>query len=282
MSMKSQKTAAALAGLTLAFAVGGQALAQAPAVPLNAYYADAEHAPLGGYWRPAFGAGPIFMVDGKPLPLHDAKGHQAGFPYKPAWRKVVAARYAADDKGKPYGDPANSCWPAGIFADYLVADPNGMELIQTPGRLEIAFETPSVRWIFYDGREHPTGEDVPYTGKGHSIGHWEGDTLVVDTINVRSEFTFGFNLPHSDKERFTERFKRIDADTLQIDVTFTDPVALTKPVSTTLIYKKADPASIREKLGIEEHWPVKVGPDLVLGPYGKPRKRYGFDLPDPH
>ena len=277
---------ALLAGAVLGLA--GAALAQTAAAPtaphLNAYDADPAHPDIGGLWRPAPGPRVVFKVDGKPLPPADANRHQQGFPYKPAWAKVVQARYAADLKGAPYGNPDNSCWPAGIMDDYLVRDDvDGFELIQTQGRVQMVFEYQnSIRWIYADGRDHPKGDDLDYTIKGDSIGRWDGDAFVVDTIGVRPEFTFGYNLPHSDSVHFVERFRRVDADTLQIDVTITDPVALTRPVTATLMYKRSNPDTLREALCVEENWQKAVGADLVVRPDPRVKKRYGFDLPAVH
>ena len=272
------------AGLVLAFGLAGAVAAQAPAAGprLNEFNGEPGRPEIGGFWRLA--AEPVFRVDGKPLPMRDARGHQLGFPYKPAWREVVTARYAADAKGAPYGDPNASCWPAGTFNEYTVSkDLNGLEIIQTPGRLELIFEyQPAVRWIYADGRPHASGDDLLYTAKGDSIGKWDGDLFEAETIAVRSEFTLGYMLPHSDQAKFIERFKRVDADTLQIDVTITDPVSMTKPVATTLSFKKADPDSMQEKLCLEETLDKVVGPDLVVRADPRVKKRYGFDLPNPH
>ena len=106
--------------------------------------------------------------------------------------------------------------------------------------------------------------------------------FVVDTIHVRPEFTLGYNLPHSDQVHFVERFHRVDPDILQIDVAINDPVALTKPVTATLMYKKSDPSTLREVLCLEENWQKQVGNDLVVRPDPRTKKRYGFDLPNPH
>ena len=278
--------AVGLAVLSLGLALGaGAAVAQTPApapAKTDGFYADPAHANIAGFWRPAPGPRAVFKVGNKVLPPPDAHGHLMGFPYKPAWKKAVDARYAADLKGEPYGDPNDSCWPPGIFGDYLV-DPNGIDVVETPGRVEMDFERQSsVRWIYTDGRGHPTGDDLIPTVKGDSIGHWDGDTLVVDTIGVRGEPTLGYRLPHSDQVHFVERFKRVDPDTLQIDVTITDPQAFTQPVNATLTYKRADIDTIAEQLCLEKNMDKRVDANLVVHPDPRVKKHYGFDLPNPH
>ena len=272
-------------GVALAFAAG-TALAQTPAPAAagktDAFYADAAHANIGGFWRPAPGPRAVFKVGNKILPPPDAHGHLVGLPYRPAWKKAVDARYAADLKGEPYGDPNDSCWPPGTFGDYMV-DPNGVDVVETPGRVELIFERQSsVRWIYTDGRPLPTGDNVIPTVKGDSIGNWDGDTLVAETVNVREEPTLGYRLPHSDQVHFVERFKRLDADTLQIDVTITDPEAFTQPVNATLTYKRADIDSIAETLCLESTMDKRVDANLVVHPDTRVKKHYGYDLPNPH
>ena len=97
-------------------------------------------------------------------------------------------------------------------------------------RLYILFEgnIHSYRQIFMDGRKHP--EDPNPTWYGHSVGHWEGDTLVVDSVGFNDKFWFDFaGHPHTEKLRVTERFRRPDLGHLEYDVTIDDPGAYTKP-----------------------------------------------------
>ena len=253
-----------------------------PVRSLPLYYADPGHADIAGFYRQDPAHPPVFIVGGKPLPGRDAHDHQLGLPYKPDWQKALNARYAADLKGLPYGDPNNSCWPPGIVGEYMV-EPNGVEIMETPNLLTLIFERQStMRWIHTDGRPHASGEDVEPTLKGDSIGHWDGDVLVADTTEIRNEPTLGFNLPHSDQLHVVERFKRVDADTLEIHIALTDPQAFTKPVDVALTYKKADPNSIVEKICLEENMGKTVDANLVVHPDTRVKKHYGFDLPNPH
>ena len=85
----------------------------------------------------------------------------------------------------------------------------------------------AIRRIYTDGREHPEG--YPLSFMGHSIGKWEGDTLVVDTMYLRPEtWIDGLGHPHTEELHIVERYKRT-GDVLQIDFTFTDPKAYTRP-----------------------------------------------------
>ena len=285
MSLSSRRLRGPLKLAVAAVLVLGTGAAQAAPASgdlkkTDAYYADPAHPNISGLWRPAPGQRVVFTVEGKTLPGPDEHGHLTSLPYKPAWKAVVDARYAADLKGEPYGDPSDACWPSGTFADYL-ADPSGMKITETAGRVQLLFERQTtVRRIYYDGRKHLEGDYLIPDAKGDSIARWEGDTLVADTIGVRPEFTLGYRLPHSDQVHFVERFRRTAPDTLQIQVTITDPVALAKPVKATLTYKLAFDQPFVEA-NCTDTSDVVIDANLVVRPNTQTnRKHYGFDLPN--
>ena len=142
-----------------------------------------------------------------------------------AWaEKVFKERKAADD-------PEANCLPTGVPR----MAPYPWRMIQTPTHkaethIFILFEgnIHSYRQIFMDGRKHP--DDPDPTWYGHSIGRWEGDTLVVDTIGYNDKFWFDFlGHPHTEQLHTIERFARTDLGTLQWEITIEDPGAYTKP-----------------------------------------------------
>lgn len=120
---------------------------------------------------------------------------------------------------------------------HLHCDPEGMprmmggllEIIQIPGRILILLESDNSRRIIWtDGRALPKDPDP--TWAGYSVGRWEGDTLVVDTIGFDDRsWLNGAGYPHSDAMHITERFRRADNDTLELNTTIEDPKAYTKP-----------------------------------------------------
>ena len=141
-----------------------------------------------------------------------------------------------DHRTDPAGNAANedpnlSCLPSGVPR----MSPYPWRFVQTPTsgpetHIFILFEgnIHSYRQIFMDGRPHLVDPDP--TWYGDSIGRWEGDTLVVDTIGYNDKFWFSFEgHPHSDQLHTVERFSRIDKDTLQWDITIDDPIAYVKP-----------------------------------------------------
>jgi hypothetical protein len=124
-------------------------------------------------------------------------------------------------------DPTLDCFPPGMPLILLVPFP--MEIIQAPDRVIMYFEFGNnVRQIYIDGRAHP--KDPMPTYMGHSVGKWEGDTLIVDTIGLTEKSWLDrAGHPHTDALRIVERIRRVDHDTLQFDLTFDDPKAYIRP-----------------------------------------------------
>jgi hypothetical protein len=248
---------------------------------LDAFYADASAPNIAGFWRPAPGvARQVYtFLDGTPLPLRDDTG-QDGWPYRPEWRAAYEARRAADRAGAPFGDPTASCWPPGLYKAYIAAL-TPLEITQTPGRVQMNHERAfPVRRIFTDGTSHPEGEALEYTLNGHSVGHWDGDTLVVDSVGLRRETTLSTapGLPHSEKLHVVERLTRVDPVTLLIEVILDDPKAMTQPVRTTLLYKLWLDDRMSEEI-CEENNRNQPNADLVVETQIGTHKRYGYDLP---
>jgi len=133
----------------------------------------------------------------------------------------------SNDPVNPTTVSATGCFPPGMPRMYL--QPFPMEIIQTSNRVIMFFEFGHyVRQIWTDGRPHNTA--LGATWLGDSIGHWEGDTLVVDTIGFNDKTWLDrAGHPHSDKLHLTERIHRADQNAMTIDIQVEDPVAYTKP-----------------------------------------------------
>jgi hypothetical protein len=131
-------------------------------------------------------------------------------------------------------DSAN-CLPPGMPG--IMAQPYPMEFLLTPGQVTIVIEAYSmVRHIYTDGRPLPDDPDPNFFGT--SVGHWDQDTLVVETVGFSTMTQIEPHTPHSDKMRISERFHLIDPDTMSIETTLTDPEALTAPYTTNRILKR--------------------------------------------
>jgi hypothetical protein len=140
-------------------------------------------------------------------------------PLQP-WAEQLAKKRMSKD------DPEANCLPAGVPR----MAPYPWKIVQQPKLMVLLFEgnIHTYRQIFMDGRGHP--EDLDPTWYGHSIGKWEGDTLVVDTTGFNDKFWFDFaGHPHTEKLHITERFRRPDYSRLEFEVVIDDPGAYTRP-----------------------------------------------------
>lgn len=134
---------------------------------------------------------------------------------------------------------SEDCLPTGMpnMMRYAFA----FEFLFTPGRVTIILEhdDTSVRRIYTDGRTHSNDPDPSYNGE--SIGHWEGQTLVVHTNAISNQAELIAGVPTSGQATVTERIHLVDRDHLQIDTTVEDPVALLAPWRSTRVYDRTAP-----------------------------------------
>jgi hypothetical protein len=151
-------------------------------------------------------------------------------------RKKVEAAIAADPAHPPVTHQP-LCDPPPFPA---ILTPGMYEWRVTPEETTFISTVGAVRHIYTDGRSHPPKDELWPTLMGDSIGHWEGDTLVVDTIATKrwlymSELS-GFFVQMSDQLHFIERIRMVNHDQMQIDYTVEDPIALTKPIHATILH----------------------------------------------
>ena len=143
--------------------------------------------------------------------------------------KFDAAKPVAGPRAVPgeEGNPSLSCLPDS--PPRLLILPHPFEIVQTPGRTFIFFEEYHAwRMIWTDGR--PLPKDPDPTWLGYSAGHWEGDTFVVDTIGFNDKtWVDGFGNPRSEQMHLTARSRRLNHDTLEMQIIMNDPKAYTKP-----------------------------------------------------
>jgi hypothetical protein len=141
----------------------------------------------------------------------------------------------SNDPTNPTTGSSVGCFPPGVPRIYQ--HPFPMEIIQIPGRVMIIYEFDHyVRQIYTDGREHD--KNLPASWMGDSIGHWEGDTLVVDTVNFNDKTWLDRGgHPHSDQLHLVERIHRVPPDILKIDLTVEDPKAYTKTWTAALFFQ---------------------------------------------
>lgn len=160
----------------------------------------------------------------------------------PPWNAKAAAQAAEMAAEEKAGRPPPifvDCLPEGMPSWMLVTH-NAMEFAFTPGRVTMLGESDGgrIRRIYTDGRSHP--DEPEPTFHGHSIGHWEGDTLVVDTVAVLPQVYIAVSeavgVPNNGDMHIIERIHLEGADILHDDLEIIAPKVLTKPWKTTRIY----------------------------------------------
>jgi hypothetical protein len=165
-----------------------------------------------------------------------------------------AQRYKSVDMAK---NPNGFCLPPG--PSRALTGPSPFQIVQSAGAVAILFENHFVyRLIYTDGTKHP--EDIgDYPAfMGHSIGRWEGDTLVVDTIGIKERTWLDSNgLEHSDKLHLTERLRKTGPDTIHYSVTYDDPVFFTKPWTFDLDFKRLKDTRLIEYVCTENEQDLK-------------------------
>lgn len=149
---------------------------------------------------------------------------KGGLPFTPWAAALRKERKENNNKDNPDAH----CLPLGLMQLHLHPQPR--KLIQTPGLIVILYEAQAgIRQIFMDGRPLPKNDPDPWW-YGYSIGHWDGDTLVVETTGFRDDVWLDVEgSPLTNTGKMTERFRRLNYGHLEIEVTVEDPKAYTKP-----------------------------------------------------
>ena len=181
----------------------------------------------------------VISVDGSPVAAPEAtvsgsRGPRSGSASEPhiPFLPWSAALYDYNSANESKYDPEGYCMPPG--GPRMMATPYPMEIIQLPEqeRIIMIFEGATHIWreIYMDGRPHPEGDALNPTFLGHSVGRWEGDTLVVDVVGFNETTWIDFfGHPHTDALHLVERFSRPDKNTLRYEATIDDPEAYAAP-----------------------------------------------------
>jgi hypothetical protein len=165
------------------------------------------------------------MRDGKP----DLSGFwvaggpsDLGVPEFEDWAEALYRKHRADDLKDA---PTAHCWPSGIVWAATMATPQ--RAVHSPGLLAMFSEGQLPRQIFLDGRSHPS--DLYPTWLGHSVGRWDEDTLVVDTVGFNDKTWLDMNgHPHTEMMHVVERYRRPDLGHLELELTVDDSKTLKK------------------------------------------------------
>ena len=167
-------------------------------------------------------------IGGSPLGGNLGRGLPGGLPYQPEAAKLARERRADDSRD----DPHVRCLPDNPPRAWTL--PHLTKAVHTPKLLVLLYEVNAMyRQIFIDGRPLPA--DMNPTWNGYSIGHWEGDTLVVQTAGFRDNLWIDTGgSPMSDVAKMTERIRRPNYGTLELEITIDDPKNYTKPFTVNM------------------------------------------------
>jgi hypothetical protein len=197
--------------LKIAFAIAAAAVASE---------AQQKHPDLNGVWQ-----GPYTPDLSRSLPPGET------IPFTP----YGAERFKKVD---PADNPDGLCLPVGPARGFQ--SPAPFQLVQNDSVLAVLFENQRIfRIIYLDGTSHPEDIDDYPEWMGHSVGHWEGNKLVVDTVGINERTwldTAGHE--HSARLRLTETFEKTGPDTIHYTVTFEDPVFFTRPWTSVRDFKR--------------------------------------------
>jgi hypothetical protein len=201
--------------------------ADASKLPGGTWASIAQLPDLNGVWEMTFGG--------------RRSGAQGAGDFGPLQQFSLTPAYLAMQKefqaSPPHDSPMANCVPPGMPG--IMSQPYPIEILYTPGMVTVIAEAfMQVRHIYTDGRAHPDDPDLTYNG--NSIGHWDGDTLVVDSVGFTKDTPLGMNMgiKHSDKMHIVERFHLRDPKTLEIATTIDDSEALAKPWTRTVVYAR--------------------------------------------
>jgi len=237
-----------LAGLVIAWAGTGVAQAQWDPYPMRNVPRTADgKVDLNGATPKASDGKPdlsgFYMPTDIRYLLNLASAMKADeIPLTPWGKQVYQERI--DNNGKDH--PGVSCLPSGIPEKLNI--PDGLKVVQTPDLLVFLYESRTIyRQVFLDGR--PLPKNAQPSWMGYSVGHWEGDTLVVETIGQNGQTWLDMKgLPSTETLKVTERYSRPKVGTVNIDVTIDDPKAFTKPWNVKLAWRLVPDTDLIESI----------------------------------
>jgi len=190
-------------------------------------------------------------------------------PWKPEIQKQYQHMVDEENAGRPFL-VLGHCLPHGMPSWMLITH-NAFELLVTPGRITLLGEGDGnrMRRIYMDGRPHP--DDPDPTLHGHSIGRWDGDTLVVDTVAIAPQAYIATGeaagIPNNGDMHIVERIHLPKPDLMADDLEITAPKVLARPWKTTRLFRRYP----------QRHYEIVEGEcaqeDLVPG-----KDRYGNDI----
>jgi hypothetical protein len=246
-----------LAGAALLVAAGAAQAQDPPApgsfeVPRAAGYAEVTEWPdWSGVWYPDW----TLLFSGR---------ERANPKLTPAAQAAYDAYLESIRENGPNQEAQAMCLPPGIPG--VMQQPYPIEIVYSPGRVTILTEAyEQVRRVYMDGRPLPEDPDLFFNG--NSVGHWDGDTLVIDTVGLSPHTNIVPGLPHTEKSRIRERLFLQAPGQLIDEVTITNPDVLTEPFVVRIAYRLDNSFPIREYVCAENNRlrPGDHGANIDLG-----------------
>jgi len=198
---------------------------------------------LSGVWR-----GDKYGYNGTVVPPLTPEGQKKFDSYRPSYGLTKGTRDAEQKTEIPIGrrrsippaqgnDPVGACNPLGLIR-LLLYDPSPMEIVQTPERILQFFEwTWDRREVWTDGRAQAKVDEYLPRWNGYSIGRWEGNTFVVNTVGFDDrQWVDHFGYPMSDEAKLEERWRRTGASSLELTMILTDPKTYTQPWTSDVVH----------------------------------------------
>jgi hypothetical protein len=191
---------------------------------------------LSGIWTNSdYKRADVFDVRSNVLRTADAKLP----PLQPWAAKLLEERIKAGEAGHPFATTKSRCLPSGVPA-MMFGPALPIQILETPGQVILLNEELAYFRIIRLNVKHVPDPDPSYMGD--SVGHWEGGTLVVDTIGLTDRTTLdGIGMPHSDALHVVERFRRVAPALIEIRFTIDDPKTFTRAWTTTTHFKPTPP-----------------------------------------
>ena len=221
-------------------------------LPGNARFAEPEEGGRGARG----GNAAAFAAFNAPVPGAPPKPKVSEVPWQP-WAKGVY-----DYRLQNQFEPHTRCKPSGGAREFFT--PYGVEFVDMPELKRMYIMDiggpHTVRMIYMDGRQHP--KDLEPSYYGHSVGHWEGDTLAIDTVGFNEKFWMDREgSPHTEKLHFIERFTRLDMNSMKYEITIDDPGAYTATWNTGSVLRWSSGQELFEYVCQDNNH----APELMLG-----------------
>ena len=193
---------------------------------------DVDRGRISGVWLRTGGRSTLHYT-ARERAITDADDQKP--PLRPEAAALLEQRLKDSDEGRTFADSVSQCLPGGVPKTEFFG-PYPMQIITEPGQISILFEELNHFRVIPLNAKHNADPDPSYWGD--SVGRWEGDTLVVDTVGFNDRTTLdAAGTPHSDALHVIERFRRVDRDTLEITAAIDDPKTFTKTWTAKALFK---------------------------------------------